>query len=713
MARSNTQRLAVAGSVLALALGVGWVHAPILFGDARLTAHHDNLDGAAPLRLEAARQWKSGRVPLWNSYKRAGMPLLADTTAGAGYPGNFPILFVEPVGPAEDGASPTDRARSPLFEAMDQVAALHALLAGLFLFTFLRAVGLAPAAAAFGGLVYGCCGVMTWIAAWYIQFQNSAVWLPLILAAVHRVATSREKTAAWVTVGASAVALQFFAGYPEASFYSGLLAVAYGTSLITRKEWWRPPLAVASIYVAGLLLCAVQLLPSLELQALARRPAALTLEVFQSLPASISMVTAWAWPPTADSPEFPPAAAYHFGAAAVAAALLGLAGRSRTSIFFVVVFVVSFALSVGDATPVNGWLHSVPGMSAFRHPFKHLFELCFALSALAGLGADRVLRHRPGAAWPLALVACAALATCVSLRSNLTRLAEINPPLVDTSGRRPEIVDRLEDDWRVMTQRSFFQARDPRFLLGDYPSQFRVPAVQGSGPFLRATLGEAAGMVEEENELRPGLFDARDRLLALLSCRYVVQTQGRGGLVPRVDPTVWKTVAEWDQLRLVEREDALPRFRFVSTVRCSDGPTMAASLRGEAADPGDLALVDCSSGERPSLHWTDPEDLSLRVLAEGPGFYRLATDVPDDGRAFLVVSQTDYPGWQASADGRQLPIRRVHGLVQGVEIPGGTTRVDLVYRPTPFVIGAATSTATLLALLIGIVADRRRNPSGV
>ena len=72
------------------------VHAPAMVRGQHLTAHHDNLDGAAPLRIEAARQWNSGHVPLWNPYKRVGMPLAADTTAGALYPGNLPFLWLTP-----------------------------------------------------------------------------------------------------------------------------------------------------------------------------------------------------------------------------------------------------------------------------------------------------------------------------------------------------------------------------------------------------------------------------------------------------------------------------------------------------------------------------------------------------------------------------------------------------------------------------------------
>jgi len=193
------QMLAEAAPVVALVACIAWVHAPTLLGNAHLTAHHDNLDGAAPLRVEAARQWRSGHVPLWNPWKRTGMPLLADTTAGAVYPGNFPFVFVS--------SSPSGSTDSPVFRAMDQVAALHALLAGLFMYAFLRVIALGAPASLLGALVYACSGTMGWFAAWYIQIQNSVVWLPLVLAAVHKVATGCAHPSQWIAIGGGARAL--------------------------------------------------------------------------------------------------------------------------------------------------------------------------------------------------------------------------------------------------------------------------------------------------------------------------------------------------------------------------------------------------------------------------------------------------------------------------------------------------------------------------
>ena len=59
-----------------------------LVRDRGIARFHDNQTVQGPLRLEAARQWSEGRIPLWNPYKRAGAPLLADV-AGALYPPNW------------------------------------------------------------------------------------------------------------------------------------------------------------------------------------------------------------------------------------------------------------------------------------------------------------------------------------------------------------------------------------------------------------------------------------------------------------------------------------------------------------------------------------------------------------------------------------------------------------------------------------------------
>lgn len=716
MRTPSSRKLGQILPVVALAACILWVHTESVSGSARLTAHHDNLDGAAPLRVEAARQWHSGHWPLWNPYKRTGMPLLADTTAGAMYPGNLPFLWM--AGPAGAAAPPvTAPAHSAVFRAMDQVAALHAVLAGLFMLVFLRAIGIAMAPSVLGALVYACSGTMGWFAAWYVQIQNSAIWLPLILAAVHRVATGSADPARWIAAGALAVALQWLAGFPETSFYSGLIAIGYAASLLGNRRAWRPLLAVAAIYTAGIALAAVQLLPALELQSLSRRPESLTLEMFQSLPASVSMMWHWLIPSTTSGFEFPPAAAYHFGAAAVAAAVAGLiaamTGRSRAAMFFAVMLVLGFLLSIGAATPLSEWAWHVPGLGAFRHPFKHMFELSLAVAGLSAIGADRIVRWRPQSRWPLAVVVAAIAFTCISLRINQRALVSGNAAGVDISGRAPQLLRHLEPGWRVLTPRQVFQKRDPEFLLGDYPTQFEVPAMHGAGPFLWSALAGATGMIEEEMLFRRGLFARGDRTLALLSCRYLVQTRRGAAFAPALDAALYQPLFETSDFRLMQRGDALPRFRFVAGVGCGNRQAIAESLHGGTPDPRDTALLDCNAADAPQSSLLDPSRLAVEVSAERPGRIELSTRVPVDGRGFLVIGQADFPGWHARTDGAASPVRRVHGLVQGIELAAGTSRVELHYAPRSFAIGAALSTATLAVLLLLVVAGQRRRSGAI
>jgi hypothetical protein len=67
--------------------------------------------------------------------------------------------------------------------------------------------------------------------------------------------------------------------------------------------------------------------------------------------------------------------------------------------------------------------------------------------------------------------------------------------------------------------------------------------------------------------------------------------------------------------------------------------------------------------------------------------------------SWLVVSQTAIPGWQASIDGRRVPLGRAYGVLAAVQVPAGARLVELRYRPLGWRVGAPVSGATALLLL--------------
>jgi hypothetical protein len=80
-------------------------------------------------------------------------------------------------------------------------------------------------------------------------------------------------------------------------------------------------------------------------------------------------------------------------------------------------------------------------------------------------------------------------------------------------------------------------------------------------------------------------------------------------------------------------------------------------------------------------------------------------DARTDTGGVLVLTDTWYPGWEATVDGEPVPVLEVDHALRGVALPPGSHRVEFRFRPLSFVMGAWTSVATLAGL--GLWAGRQ------
>ncbi len=341
-----------------------------------------------------------GELPLWNPYIFAGMPLLGSIQPGALYPPTWLFAVLSP-----------QVAMNVLVITTYQLA-----LIGTYLYS--RRIGCnrigAVAAAitfAFGGYMVAHLG--------HTNRINAAAWLPWILLAVEELyAQARWR---WVTAGALFIALQIFAGDPQTTFYTAMLAGAYALfTLLFRAKLQnrlRFSAALAAMALCGALLSMIQLLPGRELMQLGDR-AAIDYHYFSQ----------FSFPPIQSFNLFFP---YFFGGAAMppyrvpywgrwnltetcgyvgmAAWLLGFAAMFTTRRcanalvwFWALCAALALLLAYGSYLPFgfNKLLHLMPVYNLFRASGRHLMEFTFAMSALAGLGAtalsqiDRALARR-------------------------------------------------------------------------------------------------------------------------------------------------------------------------------------------------------------------------------------------------------------------------------------------------------------------------------
>ena len=75
-------------------------------------------------------------------------------------------------------------------------------------------------------------------------------------------------------------------------------------------------------------------------------------------------------------------------------------------------------------------------------------------------------------------------------------------------------------------------------------------------------------------------------------------------------------------------------------------------------------------------------------------------DVRSSQSAYLVLSDTFYPGWRATIDGRPTRIYRANSLVRAVAVDAGDRRVEFLYDPVTPKIGGTLSALSLVGLAL-------------
>jgi hypothetical protein len=104
-------------------------------------------------------------------------------------------------------------------------------------------------------------------------------------------------------------------------------------------------------------------------------------------------------------------------------------------------------------------------------------------------------------------------------------------------------------------------------------------------------------------------------------------------------------------------------------------PTSAARPPSDGAAPSSLAVADITA------HTAHAIDVDVQLPAAG----------------FLVLSESHYPGWQATVDGHPAPIMRANYAFRAVPLPSGAHIVRLRFRPIVQVAGLVVTLLSVAA----------------
>jgi hypothetical protein len=211
----------------------------------------DPLQQYYPHRVIAAELVRAGTLPLWNPYYLSGTPFLAtEPLAGLFYPPNAVYYLMDPL------------------RAFGVSACLHLFLAGLFMYLYLRRIGLDRASALFGGVSFELSGYFLINLMW-LSRVCSAAWAPLLFFSFE--GYWRERRLAYALLLAFALGMSVLAGTPPVVVFVMLALSLYIAARVLVSIRGRglkeSALCLAVVVVAvclGTLLASVQLLPTYE-----------------------------------------------------------------------------------------------------------------------------------------------------------------------------------------------------------------------------------------------------------------------------------------------------------------------------------------------------------------------------------------------------------------------------------------------------------------
>ncbi|MSU73623.1 hypothetical protein EXS56_00590 [Candidatus Kaiserbacteria bacterium] len=191
-----------------------------------------------------------------------------------------------------------------------------------------------------------------------------------------------------------------------------------------------------------------------------------------------------------------------------------------------------------------------------------------------------------------------------------------------------------------------------------------LAAMSRAGGELKADYGDAT-----PDERRQSLLLNLD-ILSMMSGKYIVS--GMPLQSPSLRLLATSSVTSYGMtLYTYVNPKALPIFYLAQKIVAVPHKNFTDLAPHENLKWGDVTYLDCGS----CAQTFGGENLALTEERNGEYDFTVVADSPQ----YLVLSETNVPGWHASLDGQEVPIIRANGLYMAVLVPKGSHTVRFIY----------------------------------
>lgn len=684
----------------------------------------DGLDLNLPLKAHLGESLRNHRIPLWTDKIFCGFPLLCEGQTGIFYPPDMLLSLLPPMW------------------CFNGLIFFHLLLAGTGIFLYARYRKMTWQAAAMVSIAFAFNGFFLTNLR-HLNTFAAASWFPLLFYCVDRHIDTRNPK--WLLLWSIFVSMQWLIGHP-AMTYLGL----FGIFILYLAAWIRDlrkgsgklffPLCFTGAVLFSGILAAVQILPTLELIPLSSR-SSMTLAKVSNYPFTLESLRHFITPFFIGNPAratYPLDRIYekgvfwencmYIGILPIVLALVSLLlWKKRDEIRYYWWLTISgLILAFGPGTAIFRILwHIIPGFQLFRFPNRFLLFSIIGLTLLGGATFDFILEKIKGK--PARAILSFLVITMVILNTWWFN-REFNTVVSPAWLEKPATVelpkpDVARESYRIhsfaakyMWQQFYIAdggwlgeranlnsyrsllAPDYNLIYGVAQSGEKTWIEGGMAPSRRAGLEE---LLEKELTRNvqgkvANISDEAEKILGLLNVRYVLS------FFILSSPRLMGGSEGPEGMRTYETMDWLPRAFVAKSFNVINEP-QAELNRMFSGDfnPRDEVLLE----EDPGI---PAVDTSGSVVEKA--FYdaeRIDLDVSMSATGILFLSDTWFPGWKVSIDGREGKILRADYAFRAVAVPAGQHSVRFTYEPGSYRIGLILSIIGWAAALCAWIVLRK------
>jgi hypothetical protein len=681
-----------------------------------------------------AGEWHQGRFPLWDPNSWTGQPLLGQGQPGAAYPPNW-VMFLMPLN--KHGWIRQD--------VLHWYYVLIHFFAALTCYALARELGRSRGASIVAGCIFSLAGYVAYTD--WPQMLNGAVWAPLVFLYIFRVARG-ERVLASSLLSGFFLGVAWLVGHHQMPLFVSIAAailwiavVASSQKPVASRIW----LMVVAFGITGMT-SAFQVLPMAEYGRQAVRwvgtdaperlgetvPYALHKEHSLKPVSLLGLVIPGIEHNAYDS---------YVGGVALTLGLLGMVLGWKD---FRVRWLTGTALggilfALGPNSVFHGVMYAVlPMIDKARVPAAGSIVFMLGLAPLAAFGIDRLGLPESFSVTRRAGFILGAFAAVLMFGSLFFYAAKVTPAISDNRMVITAFASVLLAGLLAAVRSGGISARAGTvaalalvlFELGnvtDYwlPAYSQQAADKAGPTYLRKMAahadlaryikaqGEPARFTYDDQEIPYNIGDwygiesfnayaasvpaslwAQDifsaRVQDILGIRYYL---GKTASRPE-QKEVFQGAAG---VNVFENLRAFPRTWSVHGSRKVAGEKQGHDL---LADPGFDARneVFLVAENPPRLATCRGDDVSMP--RHTPNYVRI--DAQMRCRGMVILTDTWFPGWRATVDGRRAKIERAYGFVRGVVVEPGNHVIEMRYRPVSVYLGAGLSLLACGIVVAGV-----------